>query len=220
MTVDDISVLVVDDHAIFADALQARLAQEPGLGPVRAAYSAAHGRVLIDHDPPRVLVLDLMLGADNGLDLAGYVRTAHPYCQVVVLTGAESTDQVLDGLRSGVRGWLPKTVAAEDLVRAVRGVAHGEAWLSPALLGAVLPDLVAAPPAAPPDPLAVLTAREREVLQCLVDGLSRTQIAARLHVSANTVRTHTQNLLAKLGAHSTLESVALALRHGVRASQT
>jgi DNA-binding NarL/FixJ family response regulator len=218
VTVDDISVLVVDDHAIFADALQARLAQEPGIGPVRTAYSAAHGRVLIDQDPPRVLLLDLALGADDGLELADYVRAAHPYCQPLMLTGVESTADVVSGLRRGVRGWLPKTIDVGDLVRAVRGVAQGEAWLSPALLGAVLPDLVAAPAPAPPDPLAVLTAREREVLQCLVDGLSRAQIAMRLHVSANTVRTHTQNLLAKLGAHSTLESVALALRHGVRAT--
>ena len=62
--------------------------------------------------------------------------------------------------------------------------------------------------------------REHEVLQCLVDGLGRAEIAARLHVSANTVRTHTQNLLAKLGVHSTLESVALALRYGLRSSDT
>lgn len=218
VVVDDISVLIVDDHAIFADAVRARLAQEPGLAPVRAAYSAGHGRALMDREPPRVLLLDLALGGDDGLDLARHARTAHPLCQPVMLTGVESTAQVVAGLRCGVRGWLPKTVAVEDLVRAVRGVVQGEVWLSPALLGAVLPELLAAPPVAPPDPLAVLTVREREVLQYLVDGQSRVQIAARLHVSANTVRTHTQNVVAKLGVHSTLESVAVALRHGMRVS--
>ena len=218
MIVDDISVLVVDDHAIFADALQARLAQEPGLRPVRAAYSAAHARALIDRDPPQVLLLDLALGPDSGLDLAEYVHTTQPACRTVMLTGVESSAEAIAALRRGVRGWLPKTVAVEDLVRAVRGVSRGDAWLSPELLGEVLPDLIAAPAPAPPDPLAVLTVREREVLQCLVDGLNRTQVADRLHVSANTVRTHTQNVVAKLGVHSTLESVALALRSGMRAT--
>ena len=91
---------------------------------------------------------------------------------------------------------------------------------TPDLFGRVLTDLVAEPAAPPPDPLASLTMREHEVLQCLVDGLGRAEIAARLHVSANTVRTHTQNLLAKLGVHSTLESVAVALRYGLRSSDT
>ena len=94
----------------------------------------------------------------------------------------------------------------------------GEAWLAPDLLGRVLTDLMARTVAPPPDPLVGLTVREREVLQCMVDGLTRGEIADKLAVSVNTVRTHTQNLIAKLGAHSTLESVSLALRNGFRAT--
>ena len=96
---------------------------------------------------------------------------------------------------------------------------RGEAWLSPELLGRVLTDLTSRA-TGQHNPLTVLTARESEVLQCMVDGLGRPEIAVRLGLSANTVRTHTQNLIAKLGAHSTLESVALALRHGLRASDS
>jgi two-component system NarL family response regulator len=103
------------------------------------------------------------------------------------------------------------------MVRVVRGVSRGEAWLTPDLLGLVLTDLTART-RAQASPLEVLTPREHEVLQCLVDGLSRAEVAARLRLSENTVRTHTQNLIAKLGVHSTLESVALALRSGMRAS--
>jgi DNA-binding NarL/FixJ family response regulator len=80
------------------------------------------------------------------------------------------------------------------------------------LLGKVIPVLLDRALAPPPDPLAELTAREREVLDCMVEGLSRTEIAARLHMSSNTVRTHTQNLMGKLGAHSSLEAVTIALR--------
>jgi DNA-binding NarL/FixJ family response regulator len=85
-------------------------------------------------------------------------------------------------------------------------------WVDPALLGEVMPALLARALTPAPDPFAVLTQREREVLDCMVAGLSRAEIATRLRVSGNTVRTHTQNLIGKLGVHSSLQAVTLALR--------
>jgi DNA-binding NarL/FixJ family response regulator len=211
-----ISVLVVDDHAIFADALQARLLREPDLYPVLVAYGAADARDKITRTRPAVVVLDLLLsGGESGLEVAGSVRETSPQTKIIILTAVESVADVVTGLMRGVRAWLPKTIEVEHLVRVIRGVHAGEAWLAPRLLGRVLTDLVAD---ASPDPLDGLTTRERQVLQCMVDGLTRAESAKRLHVSVNTVRTHTQNIIAKLGAHSTLESVALALRKGLRAS--
>jgi DNA-binding NarL/FixJ family response regulator len=145
------------------------------------------------------------------------VRDASPGSRVVMLTEVDAVRSVVAALRCGVRAWLPKTVEPAQLAGAIRGVHRGEAWLPPDLLGRVLTALMTPDPE-PADPLAVLTRREREVLQCMVDGMGRAQIAQRLHLSTNTVRTHTQNMLAKLGVHSTLESVALALRHGLRAT--
>lgn len=213
-----ISVLVVDDHAVFADALQARLSREPDLTPVTVAYGSAEARAKASQSLPAVVVLDLALDDDSGLDVAESIQETSPGTRVVILTGTDSVADVVNGLVRGVRAWLPKTIDTEYLVRVIRGVHVGEAWLAPDLLGRVLTDLVARTSAPPPDPLSVLTAREREVLQCMVDGLTRAEIAERLHLSVNTVRTHTQNLIAKLGAHSTLESVALALRTGLRAT--
>jgi DNA-binding NarL/FixJ family response regulator len=213
-----ISVLVVDDHPVFADAVAARLSREPDLHLVGVAYSASQARAYLTRNHPDVVVLDLFLGdGESGLDVAADIRDSSPATRVIILTAMESVADVVAGLTRGVRGWLPKTVDTGHLVRAIRGVYLGEAWVTPDLLGRVLTDLVgtAVPP---PDPLAGLTAREREVLQCMVDGLARAEIAERLHVSVNTVRTHTQNLIAKLGAHSALESVSLALRNGLRAS--
>lgn len=213
-----ISVLVVDDHAVFADALQARLSREPDLTPVTVAYGSAEARAKASQSLPAVVVLDLALDDDSGLDVAESIQETSPGTRVVILTGTDSVADVVNGLVRGVRAWLSKTIDTEYLVRVIRGVHVGEAWLAPDLLGRVLTDLVARTSAPPPDPLSVLTAREREVLQCMVDGLTRAEIAERLHLSVNTVRTHTQNLIAKLGAHSTLESVALALRTGLRAT--
>lgn len=216
LNVAAISVLVVDDHAIFADALRARLSREPDLGPVRVAYGAAEARAQIARIRPAVVVLDLLLGGgESGLDVAEAIREISPQSKIIILTAVESSGDVISGLMRGVRAWLPKTVDVGHLIRVVRGVHAGEAWLAPELLGRVLTELVVD---ATPDPLDGLTTRERQVLQCMVDGLTRTEIAQRLRLSVNTVRTHTQNIIAKLGAHSTLESVALALRNGLRAS--
>jgi DNA-binding NarL/FixJ family response regulator len=125
----------------------------------------------------------------------------------------EPIDAVVDALVAGASGWLPKLIDIDHLVRAIHGVHAGEMWIDRALLGEAMPillDRVLSP--APPDPFDVLTSREREVLDCMVAGLSRAEIAAQLQVSPNTVRTHTQNLISKLGAHSSLEVVTMALR--------
>lgn len=214
-----ISVLVVDDHVVFADAVQARLSREPDLGPVLVAYNAAEARAQAARARPAVAVLDLCLAdGESGLDVAESIRETSPTTQVIILTAMESAEDVVSALSRGIRAWLPKTIHIEQLVSAIRGVHAGEAWLKPDLLGKVLDDLVAQAVAPPRAPLDGLTMREREVLQLMVNGLTRAEIAERLHVSVHTVRTHTQNLLAKLGVHSTLESVALALRNGLRAS--
>jgi DNA-binding NarL/FixJ family response regulator len=214
-----ISVLVGDDHAVFADALQARLAGECDLGPITVAYSGRDTVRKAAAGQPAVVILDVVLGDGSGLDLIEEIRQVSPDSQVMMLTAGAELEDVVTALTRGARAWLPKTIDSDRLVRVVRGVHRGEAWLSPELLGRVLTDLTSRA-TGQHNPLTVLTARESEVLQCMVDGLGRPEIAVRLGLSANTVRTHTQNLIAKLGAHSTLESVALALRHGLRASDS
>lgn len=207
-----ISVLAVDDHPVFADALQARLSSEPDLGPVSVAYSAAEAAARLERAPVDVAILDFRLGDATGANLAQRLRRTVPRTRIVMLTAVESVDSVIDALVSGARAWLPKTVDTDHLVRVIRGVHAGEFWLAPALLGKVIPILLSHALDPAPDPLAVLTAREREVLGCMVEGLNRSEIASRLNMSGNTVRTHTQNLIGKLGAHSSLEAVTIALR--------
>jgi DNA-binding NarL/FixJ family response regulator len=212
-----ISVLVGDDHAVFADALQARLARECDLGPVTVAYRARDVVGKTAAGQPAVVILDVVLADASGLDLIEEIRRVSPDSKIVMLTAGAAVEDVITALTRGARAWLPKTIDSDRLVRVVRGVHRGEAWVAPDLLGRVLTDLTSRA-TGQHNPLSTLTARESQVLQCMVDGLSRPEIAIRLGLSSNTVRTHTQNLIAKLGVHSTLESVALALRHGLRAS--
>ena len=114
-------------------------------------------------------------------------------------------------IEAGARAWVRKDESVEHLLRVLRGVARGETWLPPAETGNVLSLLMRQRDRREDGDrmLALLTPRERQVLACLADGDNRNQIAERLNLTANTVRTHLQNIMAKLGVHSTLEAVAL-----------
>lgn len=218
-TASTISVLLADDHAIFADALKARLSREPDFCPISVAYSAEQLRTKVIHTHPGVVVLDIAISGESGVALAGRVREISPQSRVVMLSGVAPVAAIVAAVRCGVRAWLSKTVGPDDLVRAIRGVAQGEAWFAPDVLGQVLTALVHRAPEAP-GVFTALTPRETEVLQCLVNGMTRQQIALRLHLTSNTVRTHVQNLLGKSGAHTTLELTALAFRNGFQSTDS
>src|SRR2546421_2570400 len=126
-TVGDVSVLVVDDHAVFAEAVQAWLAREADLRPIWTAAGVAEAGTLIDRYQPRVIVLDLVLGDGSGLDVLDHARIHAPDTRTLILSAASSTDDVIAALRHGARAWLPKTVTADHLVEVIRGVVRGEA---------------------------------------------------------------------------------------------
>jgi DNA-binding NarL/FixJ family response regulator len=141
----------------------------------------------------------------------------HPGLGIVVATGADTGEQVLEAVQVGVRGWVPKTATADALVDAIRGVAHGETRIPADLLAGVLVSISRGQRATLENVqgLRDLTGRELEVLACLVEGMSRTEIGELLHVSPNTVRTHVQSILHKLKVHSALAAVAIARRAGI-----
>jgi DNA-binding NarL/FixJ family response regulator len=128
-----------------------------------------------------------------------------------MLSHASEPARIIAAIEAGARAWVRKDESIEHLLRVLRGVARGETWLPPAEAGNVLSLLLRQRDRREDGDrmLALLTPRERQVLACLTDGDSRNQIAERLNLTPNTVRTHLQNILAKLGVHSTLEAVAL-----------
>jgi DNA-binding NarL/FixJ family response regulator len=210
-------VLIVDDHALFAEALGARLSREPDLVILPVAHDVRRALALVATERPHVVVLDLMLGAESGLEVLDKVRERYPDIRVVVLTAISEVESIVQVIRRGAVGWLPKTEGADLVARVIRSAARKGGWIPPDVLGDVLRRLADGDnPNGGSQLLAELTPREREVLQCMVDGLNRAEIAERLGLSANTVRTHTQNLLAKLDMHSALEAITLAMRAGMR----
>jgi DNA-binding NarL/FixJ family response regulator len=131
--------------------------------------------------------------------------------RVVMMSYGSPAERIADAVRAGAAGWVRKDESLDHLLHVVRGVMAGETWLPRAEMGAVLRLLLEEREQRRESDrlLAALTPREREILACLADGAGRRDVAERLHLSANTVRTHLQNLMAKLGVHSTLEAVAV-----------
>jgi DNA-binding NarL/FixJ family response regulator len=134
--------------------------------------------------------------------------------KVIMLSDSSGPERIVAAIRAGASAWVRKDQSFDDLLRVVRGTMRGETWLPPAETGSVLRLLMRAQEQRQEDDtlLAALTPREREVLDCLADGDGRRDVAERLYLSANTVRTHLQNLMTKLGVHSALEAVALINR--------
>jgi DNA-binding NarL/FixJ family response regulator len=210
-------VLIVDDHEGFVDALAMCLGDYPDLEVVGTSTSADRGLAMLEQLDCDVVVLDLVLGGEDGLSMAREALRRRPRLGIVVATGAEAGEQVVEAVQLGVRGWVSKTVTADSLVAAIRGVARGETHLPADLLANVLVSLSRGQRAVLEHVQGIsdLTSRELEVLGCLVEGMSRTEIGDLLHVSPNTVRTHVQSILHKLKVHSALAAVAIARRAGI-----
>jgi DNA-binding NarL/FixJ family response regulator len=215
---DPIGVLVVDDHRSFASALTMRLEAEPDLRVVASVTTADEALTAAREHSPSLAIVDVEIGDDSGIDLVAQLRASRPALGIIVVTCHDDPRTVAEAMQAGASAFVPKDYAVESLIDAIRATRRGDNWLPPRLLGEVLRYLQHGARVRREDEerLARLTAREREVLALLVAGLDRASIGAELFLSTNTVRTHVQNLLRKLGVHSSIEAVGIALRAGVR----
>jgi DNA-binding NarL/FixJ family response regulator len=212
-------VVVVDGHEDLLEAL-ADLLGSSGWGPVTTATSASEGFVAIERMRPDVAIVDLSVSGGEGMHLVHRVRGLRVSPPVVVLSERSGPDVAVASVRAGARAFVPKTARAQDVVDAAEAVSTGGGWMPGDLLGDVLSLLLE--PQAPTEWEALvsgLTRREREILDLMIAGYDRPAISRSLHISINTVRTHTKNILAKLGVHSSLEAVSVALRAGLRPSE-
>jgi DNA-binding NarL/FixJ family response regulator len=204
-------VLIVDQQRTFRDALATRLRLEDDLAVVVEAQSAESGRRVLAGRSTDVMLLDAELAGDSSVAFCAEMsrRVSAPY--VVMLSAATEAERIVTAVRAGAAAWVRKDEAVDPLLRVLRGVVRGETWLPPADLGRVLRLLIDEQDdrRGTAELLAALTPRERDVLFYLVGGMGRKEVAERLQLSANTVRTHLQSIMAKLGVHSTLEVVAL-----------
>ena len=216
--IDGMRILIVDDQLAFAEAISVLVSAEDDLAVVATVTTPSAAEEAARRLEPDVALVDVELGDQSGLELAVRLRDQLPQLQVLMVSCHQDSETICAAIRAGASGYVTKECAAEDLVQAIRGLERHESWIPPRLLKSVLEELQqpASQPTIEEARIARLSRREREVLSLMVCGLDRMSIARRLFLSANTVRTHTQNVLSKLEVHSSLEAVSLAMRAGVR----
>ncbi|MAT98399.1 MAG: DNA-binding response regulator [Anaerolineaceae bacterium] len=210
---DPIRILIADDHPLFREGVAQSLAGEPDFTVVGQAGSGEEAFSLVANLLPDVLLLDVTMPGDGGIVTAGKVAAAWPVVRIMMLTVSEDQDTLMAALKAGARGYVLKGVTARDLANAVRVVAGGDIYISPALAGGILFELTANKE--DDDPLTTLTDRERDILSLVAEGLTNREIGERLHLAEKTIKHYMTNVLQKLHVRSRVEAALLAQKHGL-----
>lgn len=209
-----LAVLLVDDQPALAEALSKILSDRDEVELVEVASEARLAKQKLLEREFDAALIDVRLGADNGIDLVRDLQVSHPDLPTVVFTAWPDPITGADAIWAGAQGFSGKDVCIDELLRGLATVAAGGSWFAPRLLSQIHGVLREQWEVA--GKLSSLSARERDVLTLLVDGRSRAQIADTLYLSINTVRSHVRSVLRKLDVHSSLEAVGIALRAGIR----
>jgi DNA-binding NarL/FixJ family response regulator len=201
-----LSLVLIEDHQALREGLELLLSRE-GLEVVGTAGSAVEGRQLVERHGPDVALIDIRLGEDSGIELTRELLDADPDRRVVLYTGSADEELLFSGLDSGARGYALKDGSPRELVDALAQVAGGGSYVDPRLRPALLSRRST-------ERQASLSAREREILDLLAQGLTGEAVADQLVLSAETVKTHIRNAMTKLEANTRVHAIAIALREG------
>lgn len=205
-----IRILIVDDHAVVRKGLAMVLRLEPDLEVVGEAENGLAGLEAAQRLHPDIALVDLVMPEMDGQAMALALRKYDPKVKVMMLTGTEVDDRVFDLVAAGIEGYVLKQIEPGELVRAIRAVMHGEAYLHPDVMKKIVsriqPQKV---------PLISLTPREQEVLEWMATPNTYKQIALQLCVSEETIRSHAKNILEKLKQPNRAQAVLAAMRTGI-----
>lgn len=209
------TILLADDHRIFRAGLRPLLAAQPDLSVVGEADDGLAALALARELRPDVAVLDITMPGLNGLEVTRRLAAEVPSVRVIILSMHSDRRYVLEALRAGARGYLLKDSGFEELLVAVRAVRDGGVHLGAAVGEQVIRDYVDAARGDAGGAFALLSGREREVLQLLAEGLATKEVADRLALSVKTVESHRKSLMDKLDIHSIAELTKYAIREGL-----
>ena len=203
------TLFLVEDHPVVREGLRMLLEAAGDLRVVGAAASASASLELLRRTPPDLVLLDLDLGDEDGLEWLPRLVEAVPAARVLILTGMREPGRHEAALAGGARGFVHKDAPAEGLLRAIRAVAAGGLWFDPAVVAGRRAG------ADTGEPLAALTSRELDVVRLVGEGLRNEEIARRLGLSEKTVRNHLTAVFDKVGVSGRLELAVFAYRHGL-----
>ena len=200
----EITVLLADDHEVVREGLRLALLRSPHVRVVGEAADGETAVSLAERRLPDVIVMDLRMPGMDGIEATEEIVRRVPEAKVLIFTAYSERALLQRGLESGAKGYILKEAPHETLLRAIEKVAAGETFVDPALMSALTQ--------ARGGNTDVLTAREREILQLLADGMSNADVAAQLFISQETVKSHVRHILTKLEADTRTQAVAIALR--------
>jgi two-component system, NarL family, nitrate/nitrite response regulator NarL len=214
-----IRILMIDDHAVLRAGLRMIIESRMGMVVVGEAENRRESLAAIANETPDIILLDLDLGDENGLDLLPELIAAVPDARIILLTGLRDPEVQRRAILLGAMGLVSKQKAADTLIQAIKKVYAGEVWLDRAMIASILNDRINTSVAADQNVealrIAKLTDREREVIMLIGEGIKNRQIAARLYISEATVRHHLTSVFAKLGVTDRFELVIYAFQHGL-----
>lgn len=200
--------MVVDDHAAVREGVKMILARDREITVIGESGSGTGAIEMAGRRRPDVVVMDVRMEGMDGFEATRKIMAEYPDMAVILYTAHGERGLLAEGLDCGARGYVLKDAPPDDIVRAVKRVAEGGAYVDPTLASELV-----SPKAT--ERLPALSAREREILGLLADGNSNPEIAAKLFISPETVRTHVRNAMAKLEADTRTQAVALALRYAL-----
>jgi DNA-binding NarL/FixJ family response regulator len=199
----EITVLLADDHEVVREGLRLAILRSPHVRVVGEAADGETAIALAERRRPDVIVMDLRMPGMDGIEATEEIMRRVPDAKVLIFTAYSERALLQRGLESGARGYILKEAPHETLLRAIEKVAAGETFVDPALMSALTQSRGGTD---------VLTAREREILQLLADGMSNVDVAGQLFISQETVKSHVRHILTKLEADTRTQAVAIALR--------
>jgi two-component system nitrate/nitrite response regulator NarL len=206
-----IEILVVDDHPLFRQGVVSSLDMVPDFKVVGETSSGEDALALACALMPDVVLLDVSMPGWNGIVTAEKIALACPATAIVMLTAADDKDRLLAALKAGARGYVLKGVSAKELADVVRSACAGDVYVSPSIAAEMLVSLTKGKA---PDPLQELTAREREILELIGNGMTNREIGDKIFLSEKTIKHYVTNILQKLQVRSRVEAALLANRHG------
>lgn len=208
-----IRIVIADDHGIVRKGLRLQLEQNPDFEVVAEATEGREAVRLVDELHPDVVLIDIAMPNLNGIQATSQMVKKNPHTAVIILSMYSDETYLMRTLAAGAKGYLLKESADADLNQAVRSVAQGKPFFSPAIANTLLEDYMRQlQQKGLQDSYDLLTEREKEILQLLAEGRSNKDIANMLHLSTNTVETHRTRLMQKLNLHSAAEIVLYAVR--------
>lgn len=200
-------ILIADDHPMFREGVVHSLESEPDFEIIGQASSGEEAVEMLKEKLPDVVLLDITMPGEGGIATTKTISVNYPVVKIIILTGSEDDDDLINALKVGASGYIVKGIAAKELVNAVRAVANGGTYISPDMVGSLLRDLRKPQTS---DPMSALSEREHQILELVAKGMSNRDIGDQLYLAEKTIKHYMTNILEKLHVTSRVQAALIA----------